>query len=365
MLDQPMSRRQAISLLIMFNFGSSVVMGVSTETAQDAWISLLLAIVYTVPVVIMYARIMALNPDMDFFDALEARLGKIAGKAVTVLMVWYSLHLCALVLRNFSEFIQISSLLDTPQLPVLFIMLLAVCYLAKSGIKALGKWALATFPVVFAIVILTVLLSINVMDFDNILPFFEHSFGEIATDALRIFSFPLGETVLFLSVADCVHKKDNPQKIYLGGILFSSLLLAVIILRNLFVLGASVISIVYFPSYAAARVINLGDFLSRIEGSISINFILAGITKITVCLISASKGLAKLFEAGDYRRLVMPTGLLAVALSVILYQNTMEMFAFIKYYAVYAMPFQAVLPALLWIVSEIRTRRGQILVARS
>ena len=364
MLDQPLTSRQAISLLVMFNFGSSVVMGVSTGVAQDSWISLLVAVLFAVPVVWMYGRILELNPHMDMFDAMEALLGKVVGKAAIALMTWYALHLCALVLRNFSEFIQLSSLLETPQLPVLIIMIMAVCYLAKMGCKALGKWALATIPLVLAIVALTVVLSLNVMRFENVLPIFGHSVGKIVSDAFQIFTFPFCETVLFLSVADCLHKDDNPKKIYLTATLFSGFVLLVIILRNLFVLGAEVVSIEYFPSYVAARIINLGDFLSRIEGSISVNFMLAGITKIALCLIAASKGLAKLFGAGDFRRLVAPAGLLAVALAMILYKNVMEMFAFVKYYSIYAAPIEVILPALLWIVSEIRSKRATAAAAR-
>ena len=358
MLDQPLTSRQAIALLMMFNFGSSVVMGVSTSAGQDSWISLLLAILFAIPVVLMYGRIVELNPHMDLFDAMEAMLGKVAGKIAIALMSWYALHLSALVLRNFSEFIQISSLLETPQLPVLIIMILAVCYLAKCGCKALGKWSLATMPLVMAVVILTVILSLNVMRFQNILPIFGHKMGQIVADAFRIFTFPFCETVLFLGIADCVHKDDNPKKIYLTATLISGLVLLVVILRNLFVLGAEVVAVEYFPSYVAARIINLGDFLSRIEGSISVNFILAGITKIAVCLIAASKGLAKLFGVEDFRRLVMPAGLLAIALALILYDSTMAMFAFVKYYAIYAIPFEVILPALLWIVSEIRSKRA-------
>lgn len=358
MLNRPFTSRQTIALLMMFNFGSSVVMGVSTGAAQDSWISLLLAILLAIPVGLMYGRIMELNPETDLFDAMEAMLGKVLGRIFTALMTWYALHLAAVVLRNFSEFIQISSLLDTPQVPVMIMMLLAVCYLGKSGCKALGKWALATMPLVMAIVVATVVLSLNVMRFDHILPIFGSSIDMIVTDAVQIFTFPFCETVLFLGVADCVRKEDNPKKLWLTAILLSGLVLMVIILRNLFVLGAEVVSIEYFPSYVAARIINLGDFLSRIEGSISVNFILAGITKITVCLIAASKGLAKLFGAGDYRRLIVPTGLLTMALAVIVYDNTMAMFAFVKYYSIYAAPFEVILPAVLWIVSEVRSKRA-------
>ena len=54
MLDQPLTRRQAIATLLMFSFGSSVVLGVSTGVAQDSWISLALATLSALPMMLMY-----------------------------------------------------------------------------------------------------------------------------------------------------------------------------------------------------------------------------------------------------------------------------------------------------------------------
>jgi spore germination protein KB len=356
-MDRPFTRRQAIAILMMFNFGSSVVMGVSTGVKQDSWIALALGTVFSLPIVLMYARIISLNPGKSLFEALESRLGRVLGKLACVLMSWYALHLGALVLRNFSEFIQVSALLETPQLPVLIIMTLTICALILKGAKALGKWAVATLPVVLFVVVITVIFSLGIMKFDNILPMFEHPFGDIAKEGFSIFSFPFAETVVFLGVADCVRQEDRPAGVYLIGILLSAAILLVIILRNLFILGPAVVSVEYFPSFAAARIISVGDFLSRIEGSISINFMLAGVTKIAVCLIAASRGLACLFGVKDWKILVLPSGLLAVALSSILYGNLMEMFAFVKFYPYYAIPFEIAVPVLLWAVSEIRAKR--------
>jgi spore germination protein KB len=355
-----LSRRQSIFIILMFNFGSSVVIGVSSGVEQDAWISLLVALCYACVATLMYARIMQLNPGMDLFSIIESILGKFIGKLAIAIMSWYALHLCALVLRNFSEFIKLSALLETPQLPVLILMLGAVIYLAKIGVKALGMWAIATTPIVLSIVTLTVLLSLNVMNFTNVLPVLEHSPSMIVKDAYQIFSFPFGETILFLAIADSIPSKHCARSIYIPATLLSGGILLIVILRNLLVLGASVVTVEYFPSYAAARIINLADFLSRIEGSISVNFILAGITKITLCLIAASRGIAKLFNLPDHRRLVVPCALLAMALALILYDNTMQMFGFIKYYPLYALPFQIAIPAILWVPSELRARRARM-----
>jgi spore germination protein KB len=119
----------------------------------------------------------------------------------------------------------------------------------------------------------------------------------------------------------------------------------------------------YCPSDIAARIINIGDFLTRIEGSISMNFIMAGITKITVCLLVAAKGMAHLFGISNYRKILIPVALLALALSAILYETAMEMFAFLEAYQYYALLFQIIIPVIVWMFAEIKVRRQKKLAA--
>lgn len=349
--------RQAVCILIMFIFGSSVVMGVSSEAAQDSWISLLLAAVFATPAILVYARISRLYPEKDLFEIIESALGKIAGKIIVVLMVWYAIHLGALVLRNFSEFIQIQTMPETPQLPIMIAMILVVVYMVKSGIETMGRWSIFMLSVVVLVVVITVLLSLNKIDFTNILPVMEHDIGTIAQGSFQLFTFPYAETVLFLGAANAIKKNDSPYKAYLYAMLIGTVVLLTVIWRNTLLLGPAMVNTEYFPSYVAVRIIEVGEFFSRIEGSIAMNFILAGIIKIAVCLMAASKGTARLFGIEDYRRLVFPVSLLIVALCAVVYRNVMEMFDFLKVYQYYALPFQVAIPLTVWIAAEIRTHR--------
>ena len=67
---------------------------------------------------------------------------------------------------------------------------------------------------------------------------------------------------------------------------------------------------------------------------------LAGIVKITICLIAAVKGVCHLFRIEDIRRMIVPVGLIALALAAILYKSVIELLKFVDYYWIYAFPFQ-------------------------
>jgi spore germination protein KB len=278
-------------------------------------------------------------------------------------MSWYALHLGSLVVDNFSQFIEIMAMPETPQLPLMIVMLALTTYLAASGVETLGKWAIVTLPILCLIVTLTVVMSLSQMDFTNIQPVMGTEFSKIAAGSLKLFTFPLAETVLFLGLAGSIKRQTNPYKLYIYATAFTVLILLVVMVRNIELLGPALMKIEYFPSYIAARIINIGDFLTRIEGSISMNFVIAGVTKITVCLLVAAKGIAHLFGITNYRKILICVSLLMLALSAILYDTAMEMFAFLETYQYYALPFQIVIPVIVWVFAEFKVRRQKKLAA--
>ena len=356
MRKEPITLTQAVFTIVLFIFGSSVVVGVTGEAGQDSWLALILAAAMFLPLFLMYARIMRIFPQTDLFDVLEILFGKIFSKVFIALITWYALHLCSIVLRNFTEFLQIVSMPETPQLPMMISLVLVTAYLAGSGENMLGKWSMIMFPVVSLTIFLTIAMAVTDLDFTHLEPVLAQGWPKIMAGAHQILTFPFAETVLFLCIAGAVRKEISPYKIFGFSALISGFFLMLVILRNIMVLGIPMISASYFPSYTTARILHVGDFLSRIEGSITMNFLLSGIAKITLCLIAAAKGIAKLFAIKDYRQILMPTSMLAVALCAIIYKSAMEMFGFITYYRVYALLFQIAIPAVVWIAGEIRIR---------
>lgn len=356
MQNEKLSLNQAVFSIVLFNFGSSVVMGISTSVKQDTLLSILLATLVAVPLFLMYARILKLFPQKGLFEISETLFGKAGGILVTLLFVWYSIHLAALVLRNFSEFTQSSSMLETPQLPIMILMLLTTIYLARSNIHAIGKWSVVAFFLVLIVVLATFTTSLRQINIDDILPILEHPPALIAQTGFQIFSFPYAESVIFLCLGSSF-SKQKPKKIFLRSLVLIFIIFLLVFTRNLVLLGQKMMEISFFPSYVTARIIEIGDFLARIEGLISSNFLLAGIVKISVCLLVAAKGLTHLFHLNHHRSMVAPVGMLVLALCTILYKNTMDMFNFLNYYAYYAFPFQVILPLVILITGEIYVRK--------
>ncbi len=359
MQNSTISSKQAIYMMILFFIGSSAVTGVSTSAKQDSWISFIITIVITIPLVLIYSRIIKLFPEKNLYDIVYYLFGKIGGFILSIIYIFYSFQLGALVIRNFTEFIQIISLTSTPQI-ILAIFFITIClWLSKNGLNIMGRISIVFLPLIILFVILTIVLLIKNMDLNNLKPILDHDFNTIFGGSIAALSFPYAESVLFLVVLSSLHKKDSPYKVYISGVLISGLILLLALLRNILTIGIPTLELLYFPSYAVASIVSVNDFITRIEILISTNFLLAGIIKVSVCLFASAKGVAKVLKIDNYKLILSPIAFLMISFSLFMYSNTMQMFDFISIYPYYAALFQTVLPITILIFAEFKVWKNK------
>jgi len=349
--------KQSVTILIIFILGSSVILGVGNEAGQDAWIAILIAMITAVPFVYVYSRILSNFPGKDLYEILMDVFGNIFGRIMIFLFVWFSFHLGALVIRNFTEFIKIVSLPETPQYVIAILMVLSCIWAVKSGIEVLGRWSSVIFPIIYIVTIVVTFLFIPHIKLKHIKPILYDGIRPVLNSAFTTFAFPFAETVIFTSVLNNLKNKNDTFKAYFIGLIIGGTMILFMTIRDIVTIGIENISIMYFPAYTSLRLINVADFLQRIEVAVGVVFLFGGFVKISVCLYSATKGFARIFNLDDYKQIAAPVGLLMMILSIIVYKDTMEMFYWASnIYKYYAMPFEIILPLFTLIVSEVKIR---------
>lgn len=346
--------------MTMFICGSTMVLGTGIEANQDAWIAVVVAALMAVPVYAVYGRIAKTYPGENIYDIFEIVFGKVLGKTLSLLFVWYSVHLGSLVIRNFSEFVQIVSFPETPQFVMVMFTGLVVIYFLKSGIEVIGRWSDYIIVVIIMFVIIINVLSITQMHIEYIIPILGRGVGGILRSSTAIFAFPFGEAVIFLSVLNNLNENGKPYRIFYISLALGGLIILIASMRNILTLGVQVATTLYFPVYTSISLINIGDFLQRLQVLVTIIYILTGFIKISICIYSACIGFSKVFNIKDYRKIVVPISLVSMSLSCIIYKNPMEMFYWaLVIYKYYAFPFQVIIPIILLIGVEIKSRKGK------
>lgn len=351
------SDKQGITLTILFIWGSSLVIGSGAGAKREVWLAILMGMAGGLLLSLIYARMLYLFPQQNLFDIVIHVFGKYMGGCIIVLYSWFAFHLGALVLRNFGEFIITVALPETPMIvPMAFLCFLCV-WVSKEGIEVLGRWGELFIIFLGCIMMATLSFSTTEMEINKMRPFLFEGWGPVLKGALSSLTFPFGETVILLMVFSCLKRRNSAFKTYGIGILIGGLVLTAFGARNILVLGGEKTSALYFPSYAAVSRIDVANIFTRIELAVAVSFIISGLVKISICLMAASKGFATLAGLEDYRFLVIPMGLLMLNLSYFVYGSIMEMveWAF-KVWNFYAVPFQVILPIIIWIAAEMKIR---------
>lgn len=238
-----------------------------------------------------------------------------------------------------------------------------VCYLLLPHDSGLRLWARTSayfLPIVFVILVIVQLLAIPQFHIEYLKPVLGNGIYPILTGGFATFSFPFCETVLFICLLSSLKSKKSPFKVYKYGILITAIVFIIVWIRNIGVLG-NTLSSYYFPSYEAVRRISIGDFLQRIEVTVSFVLFIGVLFKCSVCLLAAAKCALKLFKLNDYRSAVIQIGLMMIYFSYIIYDNSMEMkYWAYKIYPYYAFPVQVIIPIIMWIFAEVKIRKSSI-----
>ena len=365
-MNEVTADRHGIALVVLYLLGSTVIFGLGGRAGTDVWLAFLVAIAVGFPFALMYARIRVLLPGEGLWEGLKSLLGIWPARFVAFNYGFFAWRLSFLVARDFSEFIRTVSLDNTPQVvPVLFSV--AVClWAAKAGIEVLARWSSIFIKVVLVLMFIALILLAKDINFDNFRPVLYHGFIPVVLGALEILEFPLLETVLLLWAFSGFRTKKSPYRIILFGFLIAGAILFIVTGVTLAVIGPDTYRGTYFPVYVAVSRINIAQFLTRLEATVAMVFLIGGFVKVTVCLIVASKALSALLGFSDYRFLVTPLALSIMPGAQWIHKGVIEMnWRATALWQPYEVIIQVIIPTVVWIIAEVKMRKKGPVFRRS
>lgn len=347
------SDRQGIALISLFIIGSTSIFSPGLDAKRDIWLAFIIATAMALPMILIFARLHFLFPGKNLFDIFQICYGKIIGKIIIILYIWFLFFFASDILVNYGQFIWVASLSETP-ISVIIISFATLCFLGlKSRIEVLGRYSeLFIFIPIIALIIVLALL-IPKMNINNIRPVLSEGMRPVSKGAFSIFSFPLVQTVIFTMFFTDFNHRKSPYKIYIWGLLIGTVYLLINSLNNILVLGVNHIVISYYPTYIAVSAVDIGEILQRIEVVAAIIFVIGGFIKVCSISICTCKGVAKLFNLKDYSIIGTPIYLMIINLSIFQYEDIMHYFEFNRQiWPYYHFPFYVIIPIVTWIIAE-------------
>jgi len=351
--DVKISSIQLSLIMIGFIFGSSAIINPATGAYQDAWLAFIIGWFGSYLLVGIYVFLSLLHPCKTIVDILKDCFGKFFGSLFAFGYIFYFIHLAALVLRNFGEYMNTVNYPETPLIFLLIALSIVTAFAVKNGLEVFTRVNEMLMPFVIIFVTILFLIFMNIYELKNLLPFLERGFTPVLQSGFAVLTFPFGETVIFLMIFPALNKRENLLKTAFIATTAGGLILLNITLRDLMALGPVLINKIIFPPHTTTGL--LPHFV--IDPFIAANLLINGGFKIIICLYAASLGITQLFGLDDYKPFVFPITAIAVSLSYWVYDSLPEMTRWAaEIYPYYAIPFQILIPLLSLLISIIKKK---------
>lgn len=353
-MNTKITPKQFISICVLFMITSVQVVNVYPNSRINIWFAALTGAAAAIPVMLMFARLSGLYPNEDIFGIIEKVTGKFFGKLICLMYTVYGLYLGVVVIRYLTEFIQVVSMNETPQMILLLFFGFLCGYIIFKDSDILAKLSTMILPTVLAIFIFIIICSLGFYDYSNLRPGLDENIQTFSDAALSVASFSFGEiifTLNFLKDTECSQRKK--YALLLGSLILGTFFVVIQLLSNQLILGTNITSILYFPNYEAVSIINIGDFITHIEVISIISFLLCVIVKESVCISAITDGTMRIFGLKKRNIIVIFVTAAVIIGGYFVFDSTMDMYKFHSINKYIVLIFQVIIPFVIYSVAEI------------
>ncbi len=297
---------------------------------QDIWLSDLLSIpvhlLLTVPIYLLWKRF----PNQSLIEYSQTILGK-AGILIGSFYVLFFLHTLSVFLFQWNAFFTTAIMPGTPVLFTLVFLLPFCAYAVIKGIEVISRLAEFFAPLVIVVFTIIFLLLTKDMDLKVFTPFMEQSFSSILMGAFIMSSRTSEILILAMLLPYLNNKKENIKLVFLPFYSILALFWIISAITVLATLGLDLTRVLQFAYFEVVRLVNIGDFIERID-SIHISvYILSGFLRITLYYYVLVITLCQVFRLKDPKPLIIPTLTIILPISLAQQSNIAELYEFLSF----------------------------------
>lgn len=355
------SKNQLFCLIMIFEIGSTTLFALGIKAKQDAWLAVLVAMLFGFTLIWVYTELQKFFPDKNLAEISITLLGKFFGSLLALFYAFYFIHIATLNINEFSNIIVLTFLPNTPLVVVESIFMLTAFYFLFLGFEVVGRTSEIALPAVLFFLLSTYILVIlsGQANFKELTPVLGNGVINVINAAFpQIINFPFGEMVLFLMYWNYADSKQLIRKISTLAVAASGLLLSFSLVIIVSTLGVNYADVSTIPFLEVLKLINVGDVLTNLDSLGIVIICIGGIYKMTLFFYGAVLALSAVFKIKETRILVIPVGIIIVWMSIV----TLPSFVFQRWFGqnittpYIHIPFQIIFPLLLLLICVVKKK---------
>jgi spore germination protein KB len=328
---------------------------VTQNAGRDGWISVFVSGFVGVIVVLIVVPIGLKYPECTPIEYSEIILGKWMGKLVSLIFLFFYLHITAIIVREVASTINYNLMMDTDIEVITIVLFLISAYGVKMGFEVLTRVNLIILMVTFIAMFISLALLLKEMNLELLSPILAKGIKPVLRDSITPSGW-FAEVVTIAFLIPFINKKEEVRSSAIIGIVWVTVTLAFFVALTISVFGDALVSNLNFPILKAVRIINVADYIQNIEEIFLIPWLLSNVVKICIFYYVAVLIIARFFKLENVKTFVFPVGLLIFGASLVLFNDNLDLLEFLrKVWGVYSIPIQLGIPLILLTVDKIRS----------
>ncbi|MRG85267.1 GerAB/ArcD/ProY family transporter [Salinibacillus xinjiangensis] len=356
------SQVQLFVLMVTFELGSAIVVGVGTDAKQDAWMAIFLGMFIGIFIFLLYGYMYKKFPETPLSVYLEKVVGKFLGKTLGFIYLSYFFYISSRVLRDFGELITTGLLQDTPIMVVNSLMMIVIVYGCFKGLEVIARTGEILFYILGLFTfILYVLIFISVdLKPENLQPTLENGLAPVLSTVFpETITIPFGELIVFTMLLPYVKKQKGTLKTGILAILFSGLVLSLTMTINIMTLGVDQLNRTLFPLLDTIEKVSIGGFLERIDPIAVVIMVIGGFFKIIIFFYAGLLGIRYTVTSNYQKPIIIIAAISVVFLSKVIAGNWLKHIQIgLEVVPTYIhIPLQVIIPGILALLTIIMKRK--------
>lgn len=350
-----------LMFVVIMSTGVLVVPSITIERAeQSAWFAALLSLPVALISLGLANALGKRFPRKTLAQYCETLLGKYLGKLAAFGFLMFLFAVSIIVTREFSDYINIMLMPETPIILLNVILLVIAIYAAVKGLEVIARIAQFILPLFLGSIIIIASLALFDAKLGELLPFMEHGLVPVISGATLPATL-IGQIIIVTMLFPMIR---TPQKVAKAGIVAlvcSGIFLTLLTVISIATFGPKLPGDLLFPFVTLARYIKFVT-VQRLEFLVVFIWVSGIVVKVSIFLYLESVAIMQIFALKNKAIIFGLLFMVHTVLATLPFSNPQETnLVLTKFWPLISFVFELVVPAGLLFIALLK---GQKVVLR-
>jgi spore germination protein KB len=340
-----LSHKQFVFILYVYLIGASMLFIPEARFAgKDAWISTIAAILISMVLLAAWLHLQRKYPGMSLIQYGIKVMGPWIGYPLGFYLVFIMFVIASLIIEDMTILASSIMLPNTPPGIIRLSFILVALYVCYKGVESIGRMCELVFIPLTLLILILPLLGFQQLGLTVFQPVFLIDWYGVTIGTVSALIFPFAEIFIPAMLLPFVSIDRESEKYYHLTILAAGMILLIRTGVGLMIFEPDLLTRFSLPIVAVFRVVELGDFINRVEGLFMGLWYIGLQLKLAITFYAGTLALSQLIGVKRLENMWIPVAALMFFVSETRFPNQSEF----RLLSFFVLPFLALPGEVIW-----------------